>query len=58
MANFSAMIRLSVNVFEAQNAGEAHDKVDAYISHLAQLLEADSGELIWPVVDWVVTEED
>ena len=58
MANFSAIISLSVNVFEATNADEAHDKVNAYVDHLVQLLEVDSGELTWPVVEWVVTEED
>lgn len=58
VARYSATIRLSVNVYEAKDADEAHDKVNKYIDHLAQLLEADTGELTWPEVDWVVQEED
>ena len=58
MANFSAIIRLSVNVFEAKDADEAHDKVNAYVDHVADLLENNSGELTWPDVEWVVQEED
>lgn len=57
VAKFSAVIRLSVSVYEAKDADEAHDKVNAYVDHLVELLEADSGELTWPEVDWVVTEE-
>lgn len=58
MTKYSAIIRLSVSAYEAKDAKEAHDKVNAYIDHLVELLETDSGELAWPEVEWVVQEEN
>lgn len=58
MARYSATIRLLVSVYEAKDADEAHDKVNEYIEHLAELTENSAGELTWPEVEWVVQEED
>lgn len=58
VARYTATIRLLVSVYEAKDADEAHEKVNTYIDHLAEITDANLGELTWPEVDWIVQEED